>query len=229
MTEVPPTLEARTPRLVLACHGLRRELERLDVPDGVELRYLDAELHRSPRRSSAALQACLDEADRRVAQIVLAWGLCGGAVVGLRSDGAWLVIPRVHDCVGLLLDGAPGSEKGTCYLTPGWLADHRDPLGIFEQDWVPRVGRAAAERTLRRQFARYTRVAMVDTGLDAALRERARRNAELLALPLVELPGSSVILRRALAGDWDPEGFVLVPPGEPVPRAPFLSDRARPG
>lgn len=243
---------AETPRLVLACGGLRRAMEALEVPVGVEVEFLDPELHRSPRRSREAIQRRLDALDAATRQVALAWGLCGGAVVGLTCPSAWLVLPRVHDCIALHLPRpsgdscspevqnrpletpgtgfcTPGVQNGRmAWLTPGWLATRRDPLGIFEDDWLPRVGRDEAERTLRRQFAGYERLVVVDAGLDDALRARARRNADLLGLPLDEVPGSVDLLRRLVDGDWDADDFVLVPPGQPVPRAPFLNGPAPP-
>ncbi len=210
-------------RLVLACGGLRRALE--DLEPQLEVRFLDPELHRSPRRTRAALQGRLDRI-RDVEQVALAWGLCGGAVVGLRCDAARLVLPRVHDCLGLLLAGE--REPGSYLLAAGWLEGRQDPLGILEDRWVPRVGRAEAERTVRRQFAGYRRLVLVDSGLDRELRARAARNAELLELPLEERPGDTRLLRRLVAGEWDERDFVFVPPGQEVTREAFLSGPAAP-
>ena len=67
-----PGLSPRTPRIVLACGGLSRALEELEVPDGVEVRRMDPGLHRSPKRARAAIQEELDRIGDEVAQVALA-------------------------------------------------------------------------------------------------------------------------------------------------------------
>lgn len=232
MPDPLPPLTPTTPRLVVACAALEPELGA-HCPPGVTLRFLEQGLHRTPHRLTAALQQAVDEADGEFSQIVLGYGLCCTGVVGVRSASAWLVVPRVHDCISLYLGSREAYQRafdahpGTYYLTPGWLAERKDPLGTFEDDYVPRLGRAEAEWGIRQEYAHYTHLALVETvAVDMApLRARALENARFLGLELVEIRGSTSYFEHLLSGPWPSEAFVLVRPGEGVPWQPFLDDR----
>jgi hypothetical protein len=65
-------------------------------------------IHSDTLRS--AIQSKIDAAEqsgRNYEAILLLYGLCGNACVGLRARSSRLVIPRAHDCCTILL----GSKK----------------------------------------------------------------------------------------------------------------------
>jgi hypothetical protein len=216
-------------RLVLACGGLRDPIEPLrEAAGGVEVRYLPSSLHESPAALRAALQAELEALPRAVERVALGYGLCGGGVLGVTAPSAWLAVPRAHDCVALLRGPAAPRGPTSYHLTPGWIADRKDPLAMMEDADVPRIGRERAERSLRAQFERYRQlVLLVPAGAPAATsREQARRNAELLGLEYVERVADEAPFARLLSGEWTEPDFVLVPPGRALRRADFEPVRA---
>jgi len=56
------------------------------------------------------------------------------AVIGLKSEYSTLVIPKVDDCIGILLGSNDEyktqqlQQPGTYYLTKGWLKTKNTPL-----------------------------------------------------------------------------------------------------
>ena len=70
--------------------------------------------------------------------IVLGYGLCSNGLVGVTARRQKLIVPRCHDCIALFL-GSPArydavfrDHPGTFYLTPGWVKENQDPLGIYQ-------------------------------------------------------------------------------------------------
>jgi len=195
----------------------------------VEVRFLNQDLHRTPDRLPKKIQ---EEVDRAGADgpVVLGYGLCSGGVAGVRAPACGLAVPRVHDCIALFLGSRGAYDRefsghpGTYYLTPGWVEVGQDPLSYMERDYVPRMGREAAEEGLREELLHYTRIALVQTGTgdEEALRRRALENARFLGKEYVEIRGTGRYFDKILAGPYDPEDFLLVPPGETVRQTPFL-------
>ena len=79
---------------LLACAVVVEEL-RARLPAEIECETLDFGLHRSPELLRAKLQETIDKSTG-CSTIALAFGLCGMAVVGLRSESATLVVPRAR-------------------------------------------------------------------------------------------------------------------------------------
>lgn len=219
-------------RAVIACGSLRPELERLAARQArpVETLYLPQSLHRSPERLGAVVARALERVGPTVRQVVLGFGWCSGGLRHVRAPRQGLWVPRVHDCIALLLGSRQAYAEafrrrpGTYYLTPGWLREQKDPLGCLEHDYVPRVGRDDAEWALRCELEHYTHIVLIDTGAApvAGLRARARQNARFLDKCYEEVAGSSAYLERLIGGPCTGDDFVYVPPGEPVPEEPFL-------
>jgi len=225
-----PSVDRR--RLVVACRSLRPELEQLrgENEDAVEIRYLPQQLHRSPDRLGRAAAKLLERVDTAIAEVVLAYGWCSGGIGGLLAPSQGLWIPRVHDCIALLLGSRQAYQEafdrrpGTYYLTAGWLDEQKDPIGTLEHDYVPRVGREDAEWALRTELEHYTHIVLIDTGVTplSRLRPRAEDNARFLNKRYEEVAGSSSLLRRILFGPQDAADFVYVPPGQPVRQEEFI-------
>jgi len=107
---------------VIACATVIEEMRPLLVP-GVETELLDFGLHINPRELKRALLEAVDAMASRVDTILLGYGLCSMAVVGLQATGCTLVVPRVDDCIAIFLGSGrayrqqASQEPGTYYLT----------------------------------------------------------------------------------------------------------------
>ncbi|MBN1628361.1 MAG: DUF1638 domain-containing protein, partial [Thermoleophilia bacterium] len=141
-----------------------------------------------------------------------------------------LRIPRVDDCIALFLGSRAAYREafqrrsGSYYLTPGWVAENRDPLGTLETDYVPRVGREDAEWALREEFKHYTHIVAIFSATSEAdsLRARVRENAGFLDKAYEEVQGNLDYFVRVLVGPYDDDWFVTVEPGARVSQASFL-------
>jgi hypothetical protein len=220
-------------RVVIACGVFEPELEALRVGDsGIEVRYLDQNLHRTPEDMPALIQAEVDDAAAYASELVLGYGLCSNGVVGVRAPAQGLFIPRVHDCISLFLGSARRyaklveEEPGVYYLTPGWVATAKDPIGVVEADYTPRVGREDAIWTMNEELKHYTKIAFINTGIGngEALRQRTVENARFFGKEFGEIPGSNRFFEKILFGPYTPTDFICLARGQVVEQDHFFSD-----
>ncbi len=222
----------QSPRLIIACRVMEPELSALagDAP-GISLSYLDQSLHRTPQRMAPLIQALIAQADPDIAQVVLGYGLCSNGIAGVRAGRQELIVPKAHDCIALFLGSLARynqlsqEDPGTYYLTPGWVAEGKDPLGIIADDYTPRVGRENAEWVMREELKHYSQLAMIDTGAVAldGLRERAMANAEFFGMRYAEIQGSDLYLRQLVHGPFPSHSFFRVAPGHEVNPSRFAA------
>jgi len=109
-------------RLVIACATVIEEMAPF-LPGNVPCETPDFGLHLPPRQLKITLQEKIDKASQHADVLLLGYGLCSMAVVGLRATTAHLVIPRVDDCIAIFLGSCDAyreqsrKEPGTYYLT----------------------------------------------------------------------------------------------------------------
>ncbi|MGD8815408.1 MAG: DUF1638 domain-containing protein [Anaerolineales bacterium] len=200
------------------------------MPEGACYCTLDFGLHVNPEALRAALQDTIDASATSSETILLGYGLCSQAVVGLHANGCTLVVPKVDDCIALFL----GSEQaykaqhraapGTYYMTKGWIEAGDSPFGEYES-MVERYGEERARYLVGRILKNYTRLALINTGQYELERYRdyCRRTAEDFGLRYEEIPGSSTLIKKLLNGPWDDE-FVVAHPGETITYMDFKSN-----
>ncbi len=206
-------------RTVLACATVMEELLPW-LPPEVTYQVLDFGLHVDPPALKAALQAAIDAAEAD--EVILGYGLCSMAVLGLKANRCTLIIPRVHDCIAIFLGShsayqqQAGAEPGTYYLTKGWIAVGDTPFSEYDR-LAEQYGADRADRLIRLSIRHYTRLALIDTGRGdmTPYRIYARRLAERWGLRFEEIPGSDALVRKMVSGPWDAD-FVVVPPGGTV-------------
>ncbi|MDD5101237.1 MAG: DUF1638 domain-containing protein [Syntrophales bacterium] len=219
-------VKRKTKNVVIACRVMEPELAYLTAGDkrccnGTEIVYLEQALHRTPAKLIVTVQQKIREEMHEAARIVLGYGLCAKGIVGETERDAELIIPRCHDCIALFL-GSPDrylerfrKYPGTYYLTPGWVAEKKDPLGIIEEN-VPRFGRETAHWVMEEELKHYTHIALIDTGVEgmAPLRKRAIENASTLKKQYEEIPGNLDYFRELLRGPYTDEKFLHLGQGE---------------
>ena len=117
---------AAAKRRVIACATVIEEMLPF-LPEDVPYEVLDFGLHLRPADLKFVLQTKINEASRNADILLLGYGLCSMAVIGLQATTATLVIPRVDDCIGIFLGSCQAykeqakQEPGTYYLTKGWI------------------------------------------------------------------------------------------------------------
>jgi hypothetical protein len=214
---------------IIACATVGEELQHL-LPSGMPHTFLEFGLHLTPEKLHAAVQEEVDRTQEDVDTILLGYGMCSKGMIGLRSGRFRLVIPRVDDCIALLLGSRAeylrqGSKApGTFYLTKGWIECGDDPFTEYRK-LCEKYGEQKAYRIEKRYIGNYTRLALIDTGNQSL--ERYRQYAAMVAdcfdLALEEIPGSLRLLKKLVEGKWDRE-FVVVEPGDTVRFEMFLYD-----
>ena len=114
-------------RLVLiACPAVTGELAE-GATVGVDCRELEAHLHIKPDDLKVALRDAVAQLDEPGVTIVLGYGLCSNAVLGLKTEHATLVVPRVDDCIAMLLGSNEAfsreaeKERGSYYVAKAYL------------------------------------------------------------------------------------------------------------
>lgn len=213
-------------RHVIACATVIEELSPL-LPADVSSETLDFGLHLRPAELKKTLQEKIEKASQQTDVLLLGYGLCSMAVVGLRATAAHLVIPRVDDCIAIFLGSCTAyreqtkKEPGTYYLTKGWIEVGDSPFEEHQR-LVKKFGEAKADRMVRLMLKNYTRLGFINTGqyeIDH-FRDYARQTAEKFNLRFEELDGSPALVRKMVFGPWDDE-FLVVEPGQTVQYTDF--------
>lgn len=219
---------------IIACATVIEEMLPLLPPD-IPYEILDFGLHLQPENLKIALQKAIDNASDQADVVILGYGLCAMAVVGLRANKCTVIIPRVDDCIAIFLGSREayqeqsGHAPGTYYLTKGWIEVSDTPFEEHKR-LAARYGTERADRMIQLMLKHYTRLAFIDTGQQNQERYRAyaRQAARQFGLQYEEIPGSDRLVRKMIFGPWDNEDFVVVRPGEIVSYADFKITAAIP-
>lgn len=207
--------------LVIACATVIEEMRPL-LPMGMEYQVLDFGLHLHPDHLTKTLQSAIDAVSQQYDTILLGYGLCSRAVVGLHSQNCTLVVPRVDDCIAIFLGSRDayrqqsGKEPGTYYLTKGWIEVGDSPFSEYQR-LAERYGAERAMRMTKLMLKHYTRLAFINTGQDNIehYRAYARQTSEQFGLRFEEIEGAPALVKKLIFGPWDDE-FVVAPPGHTI-------------
>lgn len=206
---------------VIACATVIEEMLPLMPPD-LAYEVLDFGLHLAPGRLKQRLQEAIDAACPHYDTIILGYGLCSMAVVGLESRNCTIVIPRVDDCIACFLGSRDAyteqnaKEPGTYYLTKGWIEVSDTILDEYNRS-VEKYGQERADRIMRVMLQNYKRLVYIDTGTENQdrYREYARAVAAKFSLRFEEVKGSNNLIYRTIFGPWD-DDFVVAQPGQTI-------------
>lgn len=230
-----PAVSKATNRALIACDVFEEELRQIggEAPPWAALELLEMGLHDYPDALRREIQRTVErlESDPRIEAILLLFGLCGNGLLGVQAGRVPLVLPRAHDCISILLGGEARhqavlkSEPGTYFYSPGWIRGKRVPgpdrEAYLRELYAERYGNDAdrMEDLLeadRETFAHHNRAAYVDVFPNAEAEAYGRTCARCMGWRFERLQGDPAFLRALFADEWDPERFLIVPPGEQI-------------
>ena len=229
----------------LTCEALARPvyLSAARSPHVVDVELVARGLHNRPASLRGLLQQHLDTLPAgRYDAVVLAYGLCGQATVGLQARDVPVVIPRAHDCITLFLgsreryrqhfEAHPGTfwyvqdyierdDGSSSALSMGSAADA--DLQAEYETYVARYGKDNADYLMAVMGAwqsHYDRAVFIDMEVanGTAIAARAQAEAVRRGWTFERVAGNLMLIRRLLAADWGSDAaagdFLMLRPGE---------------
>ncbi len=214
---------------IFYCRTLESEIAAAveHTAPGSPITGLEYALHNVPKKLCGELQERIDATEDDCDLVLLGYGLCSNGVDGLLSARHTIVIPRVHDCISLLLGSRAEyyrqfcGNPGTYYLSKGWISQGGDPLTSY-RNYCQRYGEQKARMFMEMEYANYKRLAYIHTvGDDGDDVRYSREVADFLKLEFVELQGSLRLFEKLMGREWD-DDFIVNPPGQPLNQQLFF-------
>jgi hypothetical protein len=230
---------------LIACQVFTRELEHILArsPHTVDLELIPMGLHSLGVEMRPHLQERIDAADPLgFDAILLGYALCGRGTEGLRAGRTQLVLPRAHDCIGILMGSRHryadyfANHPGVYYRSPGWVefqtpdlklqpafASQKDVMGAQSTlaELIEKYGEDNG-RFLSDQYSAFRRhysgLTYISTGIagDAPCRAQAQAEAAKESWAFEEVAGSLTILDRLVNGPSEDADFLVIPPGSQI-------------
>lgn len=203
--------------VLISCGTLEDEVRKVmtEIAKPPRLIFTAAALHDKPTdQMRAALQQELDVIDPEVRRVLFGYGLCGGAMRGLVTGNFTLIIPRVDDCIPLLLGSreklAEVSRIPSFFLTAGWLKFSNRCY----YDTLARMGERKTALVYEMMLANYKRFLFIDTEAYDLAQARADMADRLKrhGLPADSVAGNLSWLKQLVTGPWPAEDFLIVLP-----------------
>ena len=219
---------------ILSCTSLLEFVNAAQKDLGTELPVytVDRALHVDPEQMRAAVSALISGLPEEFDTVLVAMGFCGGVWHDMCFDRT-IVIPRVDDCISLLLhtDDAfhPNlKEDGHLYL---YETDPKDFSALtlmhntnsFSQDLD--LKNLSRDFLFEMWFHNYRQMDIIDTGLNDCYSEEyaaaAQAQADQIKADLDYVPGGYRLLTKLISGRWD-EQFLVAPPGKKLLHGDFF-------
>ncbi len=209
-------------------------------PHVFDIEFLELGAHIQPEKLRETIQAAIDRCEgrpRAYDAVLLLFGLCGNAGTGLRARSIPLVMPRAHDCCTVLLGDKRRYEElfrdapSTPFSSAGYMERGDYFIRVEDGEYKVHYGDAYAEMVAQygEENARYIWETMHPPDLEGSKQPVYIELAELAhlgyegkfaeqaaaeGLEYRRVEGSLRLIAGLINGDWDPEDFVIVQPGE---------------
>jgi len=229
---------------LIACNVFTREACWCiaQSPHVVDVEFTELGEHVHPEALRARIQGVIDAAEGQGKQydaVLVLFGICGNAGVGLQARGRKLVMPRAHDCCTILLGSRatfaehfkddPSTPFGSAgYLERGdyFLRTEDGETTVYYGDvyaqYVEQYGEENAKYIWETMHPsrpegnnRAVFINVPETTLPAH-EDSFRQQAEAEGKDYIRLDGSLALIRALICGDWNGEDFLVVEPGQEV-------------
>lgn len=207
---------------VLACKTIEDEVMYAEsiVKSGYDIYTIESQ-HNHPDKFRVAIQSELDKLNgyRRV---LLAFGFCGNTVAGLKTHSFEMIIPRVDDCISLML-GSRKKREEVCkdheciFLTKGWL-DSEANIWSEYQHALKKYGPQRAKKVMKMLYSHTDMLSLIDTKAYNIneIMDKSQQIAATFELEFNIIPGTTVYIKNLLTRPWDEKKFVVIPPDSVV-------------
>ncbi len=228
--------------IALTCEALARSIyaQAAQTTHTVTIQRYRQGLHNRPKNLREVLQSQIDAIQPGDCDaILLVYGMCGTATVGLATHHTPLVVPRAHDCITLYLGSRQRYQEefeqhpGTYWYSVDYMERQDDAAkvalgaaGLAEieseyEKYVQKFGQETADmliEEMKKWSAHYTRAVFIDMGLGDSepFAEMVRQKAEQEGWVFERKAGNHRLLTMLIHGEWPEDEFLVVPPGHRI-------------
>lgn len=218
-------------KVILACSSLTDyiDLAQKKLQTDHQVIYLDRKNHLNPLRMNELIAETLAALPDNTDTVLVCMGYCGGSWEKITVP-CRVVIPRVDDCVSLLLQTDDNYHPNLKQRDHLYMKDKNPQdfslIRAFE-GWTAKMTPEEKEKTRRAWTAIYNEIDIVDTGMYDCHSEmyiaEAQRNAEWINGIVKYVSGSNRIIEKLLLGKWDCQFFVAEA-GQTITKYDLLSE-----
>lgn len=219
-----------------ACHCIARS------PHTVDMEFTELGEHAHSESLRKRLQGLIDNAEsngKKYDAVLLLFGLCGNATVGLRANRTPVVIPRAHDCCTILLGARQryeehfGDDPSTPFSSVGYqergqyflrvdetgasTVQHGDSYAAMVEQYGEENAKMVWEAMHpQRPSDKPRRAVYIDVPETAqpGREEKIRSMANAEGMQYERLEGNIRLINMLIRGEWDPSEFLVVKPGQ---------------
>ncbi len=224
---------------LICCEVFVREacLAIATSPHTVDPEFTPKGAHDDSSHLRELLQGLMDTAEAKgeYDAILLGFGLCGNSTIGLKTKKIPMIIPRAHDCCTLFLgsrdkfvehfkDNLSAEWSTTGYMERGDTytreTNTTEMLGLDMgyEEYVRLYGEDNAKYLWETLHPQPTSKELIYIDVPETtqpeylikLREEAAKQGKTVRI----LPGSMILIRKLVHGDWDEKDFLVVPAGK---------------
>ena len=154
--------------IIIACDNLKDEIEYILNKNNKnkEVIYIKSKLHNTPKLLKQEIQKEIDK-QKTVNNIILLFGVCGNGTIGLKSENANIIMPRVDDCISLYLGGIENRKKienynKTYFITKRYVENE---LSVYNEmkTLINKYGEKKAKKMYKMLFDKYEYIRSIDT------------------------------------------------------------------
>ncbi len=239
----------------IGCKILYREISLISArcENIIDTTFIRQGLHNTPTKLNKILQKEIDKIDNGddiysyqksngeanlendFDAILLGYGLCSNAILGLKSSKYKLVIPKAHDCITLFLGSKEkyknyfDDNNGRIYwYTRGWLENCPMPskqnMEKLMKEYTDRYGEENAEYLINIEHSwindyRLCNFIYWKELISENYINEAREAASYFNWKFSAIEGTSNLLENFLNGNWSSEDFITVDAGTTITEA----------
>jgi hypothetical protein len=215
--------------LLIACDTLREELEKLmkNIENKLDIKWIKGGYHVSPENLRKQIQIEISKYDGIYEEIILAYGFCGGGIEHLEAKSSYLIIPRVEDCISLLLGGDCershiNDRDKALFITKGWIRTFNEMEGLNIKSIKMKYGDKLAKELYKEINNGYCNIDIINSGAYdmTEIDEELSEIQEALEIPCKKIDCNFNMMENMLKRDWS-IGFVIKNPGQKVERSDY--------
>lgn len=217
-------------KVILACTSLTKYIAAAQEACGTDYPVIEVEgsYYVEPKAMKEKVLAALNALPEDVDTVLAAMGFCGGAWQDVVIPNRRLIIPRVDDCISMMMtvteDVQPDrKELGHIYVYDN--GDKSSPVQEVMKSLRDKYDEDMAEILFDMYFEHYHHLDIIDNGLydcyDPAYVDEAQRDADKIKAELGFTEGSNLLLEKLVSGRWDGQ-FLQVEPGTKITQGTFF-------